>query len=141
MSKPGRAAALLIKEPAIYGPADTADMDHEFVTVKTSRVVTEPALAIAVHLKPPTPCSSFLVSESEIENANTPELLDSVLSDIAKHASELRWNCIETMLRADMEHKRMDVSRMCDLLVGNLDPEACEALAMRLIAHVERLGK
>jgi len=114
---------------------------EELVTRETLRNPSDRATKFAIALKPPRPSSEFQIADGVIEDASTVELHDVVMGNVRKHASELRWNCIETMLRADVEANRLDVKRMHDWLVANLDDQQREWLAVQLMQGVKAVPR
>lgn len=104
------------------------------------------AIEMVITLRPPRPSSSFEIADAVVlaETDASRDLYQIVArahEDIRKHASELRWNCMETFLRKDAELGRVDVARVRDVITKHADQATCERLALELMAHVERLGK
>lgn len=128
-----------------YRSYSAMSQKDEFVGVELLK--KDDGIELVVALRPPRPSSRFMVNKAD-DSTEYDHLKMIVARSVLeahdtarKHAAELRWNCIETFLRADVEHQRFDAKRMKDALMSCLGDEERERLAIELMQTVEAVKR
>lgn len=121
-------------------------VESEGVRVNVERDAARRVLSVKCTLKWNEHNSLFEITETEIEDSATSEMLAVIIGRVREASAILRGRVVAEMLqRGELMIGQKDAARLSEVVVQHVakhaDPATCERLAIELMQHVERVPR
>ena len=131
--------------PCVSGDVLTSIVESEGVRVEIDRVPTHRAVRVVVAIPQSQVrlwSREFEIDDQEIEESETKEMVEYAVGRIRLNARAMRTDVAVGMFDRGVELQTDEhIERLACSIEKHADQGARERLAIRLMAHVERLGK